>query len=500
MTESTPNQPSPGGGKPKSRASERVPPGGFQSPKGTRDFYPREMLVRRYITDAWRRTSLRHGFDEIDGPTFELADLYTVKSGDGILSELFSFRREGGEDLYALRPEFTPTLARLYAARAKQLPQPTKWFCVPSFFRAERPQRGRLREFFQWNCDVIGGEDLYGADAEVVGVAAAALSELGLESQHATARFSNRQALDRMLQGSFSVAAELIPAVHALMDKAAKMPAKELVEAALRAGLSEVQARFISAPGSDEQTRAIGGDVAVQALRAAFEASGLSAWTALDTTIVRGLAYYTGTVFEIIAEGERAVAGGGRYDGLIELFGGPPTPACGFGMGDVVLGNLLSDKGLIPEGRDMVEAVSRPMPVRPDVFVVASPNDRCADAVVPLVARLRRGVERERYVQSQASSDATKRKKPWSRERFDVRPLHARRSYKATKNVGKLLADAGACFARFAAIIEHVDDAGQLAGRATLKNLDTGEQFADVPLSELGARVPRGGKPKVTPP
>ena len=129
----------------KSKASDKVPPGGFQAPKGTRDFYPRDMLLRRYITDAWRRTALRHGFDEIDGPTFENAALYTVKSGDGILSELFSFTREGGDDLYALRPEFTPTLARMYAARAKQLPQPTKWFCVPSFFRAERPQRGRLR-------------------------------------------------------------------------------------------------------------------------------------------------------------------------------------------------------------------------------------------------------------------------------------------------------------------------------------------------------------------
>ena len=128
----------------------------FQNPRGTRDFYPEDQLVKRYITDCWRRTSLRHGFDEIDGPTFEYLDLYTVKSGQGIISELFSFKRSGGKTDYALRPEFTPTLARMYAARARQLPVPVKWFSVCNYFRAEKPQRGRLREFMQWNCDVIG--------------------------------------------------------------------------------------------------------------------------------------------------------------------------------------------------------------------------------------------------------------------------------------------------------------------------------------------------------
>lgn len=148
----------------------KVDPRSIGSPKGTRDFYPEDLLRRRYITEVWRAVSIRHGFEEIDGPTFEHSELYAVKSGEGILGELFqAFSgkaedereqvRETGNAPFALRPEFTPTLARMYAARAKQLPKPVRWFCVPNFFRAEKPQRGRLREFMQWNVDVIGGEE-----------------------------------------------------------------------------------------------------------------------------------------------------------------------------------------------------------------------------------------------------------------------------------------------------------------------------------------------------
>lgn len=206
---------------------------------------------------------------------------------------------------------------------------------------------------------------------------------------------------------------------------------------------------------------------------ASAEQGNLQDWLRFDLRVVRGLAYYTGTVFEVIAEGERAVAGGGRYDNLIELFGGPPTPACGFGMGDAVLGNLLEDRKLIPEGREMLEALSRPMPLRPDVFVIASPNPGCEEQIVPTVARLRRGEESEKFKQGEC--------KPWSVERHSVPPLHARRSYKATKNVGKLLADAGACHARFAAIIESPET-------CTLKNLDSGQQTS-VALADLAKHL-----------
>ena len=493
----------------KSKASDKVPPGGFQAPKGTRDFYPRDMLLRRYITDAWRRTALRHGFDEIDGPTFENAALYTVKSGDGILSELFSFTREGGDDLYALRPEFTPTLARMYAARAKQLPQPTKWFCVPSFFRAERPQRGRLREFFQWNCDVIGGEDtedLLRSDSEVIATAVSALQSLGIASQDASVHIGDRVTVAQLLD-LVNLPQRYVSDALKLLDRRGKLKEEdferecrgillnysafsqrslELVEEVNSHLFSRAKSEiWIAAPFHSNKSAGVNMEL-LDFLALQLQREIGSEWFRFDFSLARGLAYYTGTVFEVIAEGERAVAGGGRYDNLIELFGGPPTPACGFGMGDVVLGNLLSDKGLVPEGKDLVEALSRPMPVRPDVFVVASPNDKCDEAVVPLVARLRRGVESERY--TQGGSDAPR---PWSRERYDVQPLHARRSYKSTKNVGKLLADAGSCFARYAAIIERVEDVAALEGRCTLKNLDTGEQTADVPLRELGSRVAR---------
>jgi histidyl-tRNA synthetase len=495
----------------------------IQSPKGTRDFYPREMLVRRYITDAWRRTALRHGFDEIDGPTFESAELYAVKSGEGILSEMFGVfsgkdpedveRVKAGAPPLGLRPEFTPTLARMYAARAKQLPQPTKWFCVSNFFRAEKPQRGRLREFFQWNCDVIGGEDKASGDAEVIATAIAMLDTTGLGPHDAKANYYDRRALLHYAK-FMGLSDSQVPALLDLVDRKAKLSAEALRElgASLRlpddlvaaiAHSASVKWTLSTAQIKEHAHTTLGQSEGIELLAPlvnALEQTGLisldpaSSWCKYNSSIVRGLAYYTGTVFEVIAEGERAVAGGGRYDNLIELFGGPPTAACGFGMGDVVLANLLNDRGLMPEGRDLVEALCEPMPVRPDVFVVASPNERCDEAVTPLVARMRRGVETERYVQSQSASDAAARMKPWDKVRYaagegGVRPLHARRSYKATKNVGKLLADAGSCFARWAAIVERVEDVAALEGVCTLKNMETQEQRADVPLRDVGRIV-----------
>jgi histidyl-tRNA synthetase len=475
------------------------------SPTGTRDFYPQDMLLRRYITDAWRRTALRHGFDEIDGPTFESADLYKVKSGEGILGEMFgvysgkspddveSVKR--GEPPYGLRPEFTPTLARMYAARAKQLPQPTKWFCVSNFFRAERPQRGRLREFFQWNCDVIGGEDKAGADVDVIECALSLLANTGLSHTEVKAKYSSRSY--------FAVAFS-----HCGVPEDKRGEMMNIIDASGKVSLEATRASMIKAcgesigvavfsflflghaghaiPNADALAAAEQSQISLADMHSiahALNARGLRDWCEIDAKIVRGLAYYTGTVFEVIAEGERAVAGGGRYDNLIELFGGPPTPACGFGMGDVVLANLLADRGLVPEGRDLLAALSQPMPVRPDVFVIASPNEHCDAAVVPLVARLRRGAESKRYAQGEL--------KPWAAGRYTVPPMHARRSYKATKNVGKLLADANGCHARFAVIIERYEPAsGQaLEGHATLKDLDTQAQHEHVPLTEIGTRI-----------
>ena len=428
----------------------------FQSPKGTRDFYPAEMAVRRRIEAAWRDASVAFGFDEIDGPTFEHLELYTAKSGEGIVNELFSFRRAGGSDDYALRPEFTPTLARMAAARAAQLPVPIKWFAVPNFFRAERPQRGRLREFYQWNVDLLGAEGP-AIDAEVIGVAVAALARLGLTHTDVRVKISHRVAAAKLVR-ALGVAEESVAGSFELLDRRDKMPPEEFTKRAAALGLAgDALARFESAVrtrvqvGEDLGVLASAAGIAADelgelaALRDALVAADLAPWCEFDLGIVRGLAYYTGTVFEIheASGGERAIAGGGRYDGLVELFGGPKTPAMGFGMGDVVLGLVLADRGLLPkDGNELLP--------RPDAFVVSA-GEPAADAELPrLVARLR--------------ADG----------------FHVRHSYKATRNVGKLLADASKQRARFAVIL-----GAELAdGRAMLKDLASGEQ-RPVALAEL---------------
>ncbi len=465
---------------PRLRRAAAYPPGmskpsssqqhALQAPTGTRDFYPAELNRLRYIQKAWRDASIRHGFDEIDGPTFEHLELYTIKSGEGIVSELFSFQRAGGERTYALRPEFTPTLARMYAAKANALPKPTKWFWMQNCFRAERPQRGRLREFGQWNVDLIGvpeGKTYQAAlDVEVIAVAVDMLRSLGLTPRDIRVKLGHRDEIRTRLQ-RYGVPESLFEPTFALLDSRPKITSEEYQRRATTLGLPEPVIRFFdpqsreivrldedpnSLPLSAEdrryliQKRSTPGDLFYE-----LERAGLTEWCEFDNMIVRGLAYYTGLVFEIheATGAERAIAGGGRYDNLIELFGGPPTPAVGFGMGDVVLSLVLQDKGLMPSDEEIADRLG----LRPDVFVVSSGSDAADAAVAPLVARLRR------------------------------EGLHARRSYKTTRNIGKLLKDAASARARFAAIIE------QDGATATVKDLDSGEQGRPVPLEQVAAAV-----------
>lgn len=463
--------------------------GSIMAPKGTRDLYPEDLLRQRYITEAWRRVSIRHGFEEIAGPTFEMLDLYKKKSGEGIVSELFSFRRSGGEDDYALRPEFTPTLARMYAARAASLPSPCKWFTAGPYFRAEKPQRGRLREFLQWNCDVMGMESCI-ADAEILVVIEDLVGHLGMPVDSLGFRISDRKVVERALLES-GVEKSDIPKAFLFLDRMWKMPEQEWTKALGDAGLPISIAQTVENWATTMIL--IGGPMiknpvqppnqpyvpdSIRDIANLLASKGSAEFYSIDLTIVRGLAYYTGTVFELIADGERAVAGGGRYDNLIELFGGPPTPAVGFGMGDVVLGLLLEDKGLMPEGAALMEALSRrPASLRPEVFVVASEAGEAQ--VEPLLARLRRGVESEAWRERGG--------RPWDADRYcsksgGVEPMHARRSYKATKNVGKLLAEARKQHARFAVIVEDGE-------RAKVEDLDRREDVGTFGLDEVGARV-----------
>ena len=328
----------------------------FTSLPGFRDFYPEEMSLRTRIFAAWREAARRFGFDEYDGPPLEPLELYTEKSGDEIVHQLYNFEDQGGRQV-ALRPEMTPTLARMAGARARSLRKPIRWFAIPQLFRYERTQRGRLREHFQWNVDVVG-EDAVGADAEVLSVALEALRLLGLTAADVHARVNDRRLLEKLLLRA-GVPAASLGATYAAIDKLGREPMERTRErlandAALDdAVIDRVQETFgksfeqLTAPyANDDDMR-----VEIERMRSYFAAlddAGLRDFVTFDPSIVRGLAYYTGIVFEIFdRKGElRAVCGGGRYDNLLGALGGENLPAAGFGMGDVVLGELLRERGL----------------------------------------------------------------------------------------------------------------------------------------------------------
>ncbi len=427
----------------------------FQAPKGTRDYFPADMAWRRYLEDKWRRVSIRNGFEEVDGPIFESLDLYKVKSGEGIVSELFHFEDRGGREL-AIRPEFTPTLARMVAAKAASLPRPIKWFCVPNLCRAERPQRGRLREFLQWNVDVLGS-DAPVADAECIHTCVDLLAALGLTPQHVKMRISHREVVRSILQ-LLGVSDEKMLGAFELLDRREKMPHEEFVEAAVELGLDaprverfeQMCRRRYPAGDAHHLARSVGAGEEHMDVLAELDREltnfGIADWCEYDLGIVRGLAYYTGTVFEVheVSGAERAMAGGGRYDKLIELMGGPTMPAVGFGMGDVVLSLVLHDKGLVPA--NVMPAV--------DAFVLAA-DDSQRSRVGPIVAELRRA------------------------------GLHARFTYRSTTNVGKLLKEAERCGAAHAVILDARTADERVAG---VKNLASGEQ-TDVKLSELAMHL-----------
>jgi len=325
---------------------------------GFRDFYPDELARRAHIFQAWRAVARRYAFVEYDGPPLEPLDLYTRKSGDEIVAQLYNFTDKGGREV-ALRPEMTPTFARMVGARANALRKPVRWFSIPQLFRYERAQRGRLREHYQLNVDIVG-ESSELADAELLGAAIDIMRELGLTAVDVRARVSDRRLLGGILT-TLGVTEGQIPAVYAVVDKIARQPREVSAEKLTAAGLTPTQvervlglaagttfdavrAEFGSAPAAAEHVERFGRYLEH------LEALGFGAWVDLDLSIVRGLAYYTGIVFELFdAKGElRAICGGGRYDTLLKSLGGTDLPALGFGMGDVVLGELLADRGLFP--------------------------------------------------------------------------------------------------------------------------------------------------------
>ena len=313
---------------------------------GFRDFYPEDLSLRNHIFATWRSVAGRYGFEEYDGPPLESLELYTQKSGDEIVQQLYAFRDKGDRDV-ALRPEMTPTLARMVAARAQALKKPIRWFSIPQLFRYERQQRGRLREHFQLNMDIIGEAGPL-ADAELMAAAVDIMRALGLGPGDVQLRVSDRRVLKHLLV-SRGVADAQLPSAFAVIDRSERVPKNVLEEMLRDAGFGkrESAAVFDVATLRGQDALEAAGDAAEplgQAVQA-VAAMGLGEYVCIDLTIVRGLAYYTGIVFELFdaKKALRAIAGGGRYDGLLDL------PALGFGMGDVVLGELLKERGVAPK-------------------------------------------------------------------------------------------------------------------------------------------------------
>jgi histidyl-tRNA synthetase len=337
-----------------------------QALPGFRDFYPDELALRNHIFATWREVARRYGFQEYDGPPLEPLELYTDKSGAEIVQQLYAFEDKGGRKV-ALRPEMTPTLARMVGAHAQALKKPIRWFSIPQLFRYERQQRGRLREHFQLNMDILGETSAL-ADAELIAAAIDIMRALGLTQTDVKARVSDRRVLRALLLGRGITEAQLPTAFEAI-DKSERVPQEAFAEILAKAAIGKREADAVSEiaalRGLDAVAAALGkvpgGEAAGEPLRqavAALEAMGLGDFVAVDLTIVRGLAYYTGIVFELFDTGKslRAICGGGRYDGLLKVLGGVDLPALGFGMGDVVLGELLKARGPADQASTKLDA------------------------------------------------------------------------------------------------------------------------------------------------
>jgi histidyl-tRNA synthetase len=328
--------------------------------KGFRDFYPEEMAARREVLDTVGSTARRYGFREVGTPALERVQMYVDKSGEEIVDELYTFEDKGGRDV-ALTPELTPTVARMVVARGQELSKPIKWVSTRPFWRYEQVQQGRFREFYQTNVDVFGSAEPV-ADAEVLAVAADALTNLGLSAEEFEFRVSHRDILGGLLASMADDGGEVdVREAIRAVDKSAKVERNEYYDLLHDAGLSYDEARefddLLSSQDLDALVDFAGTDrvdEAVENLRAVLDAAadlGVREFCTLSLETARGLDYYTGVVFECFdttGSVSRAVFGGGRYDDLIESFGGQPTPAVGVALGDATLQLLCERAGVWP--------------------------------------------------------------------------------------------------------------------------------------------------------
>lgn len=327
-------------------------------PRGTRDFYPEQMEARNALFSVWREVAVSHGFVEYDTSILEHEDLYVIKSGQEILDQLYGFADKSGRRV-ALRPEMTPSLARMIAARGPALPKPLKWFSIAQCFRYERMAKGRKREHYQWNLDIVGVPEVT-AEAEVLAAAVSAMEKLGLGDRDVVVRLSHRGLIASLFR-VLEIAEDLWPVLFGLIDKRGKESDETLWNQLRQLSVPELRLRelwklldekdldvlgtfLIRGGGETDSTDELG------RLLGLLEVYGIGRYCEISPSIVRGLPYYTGTVFECFdrARRFRAVFGGGRYDRLLELFGAGRLPAVGLGFGDVVIQEILEAKGIRP--------------------------------------------------------------------------------------------------------------------------------------------------------
>src|SRR5437763_5816306 len=342
----------------------------MQKLPGFRDFLPDDCAVRNYIFSRWREVARRYGFVEWDGPILEPTELYTKKSGAEIVGQLFNFTDKGEREV-ALRPELTPTLARVIAAHEREFKKPLKWFSIGRFFRHEKQQRGRLREHFQLNCDIVG-ENALGADVELVALCIDVLRALGLTEKDVVVRISDREFWTDFLQQN-GVPSDRWDELLQVIDKSGR-ESPENTRAKFGTLADPVFAILRDGGKSEKLERLVDGLCALR----------LADFVTVDVGIVRGLAYYTGIVFEVFdrAGKLRAIAGGGRYDNLIQQLSDSAVsmPALGFAMGDVVLGEMIREHG---NSREKIQqAITAEHKI--DIYIVIAKEERRADALAQI--------------------------------------------------------------------------------------------------------------------
>ncbi len=358
----------------------------FAAPRGMRDFYPEDWRAREALFAIWRATAERYGFEGWDAPVVETMELLERKAGEEISEQIYSFVDKSDRRL-ALRPELTPSLARMIIARQGALVFPLKWSAIGQCFRYERMTRGRKREHYQWNLDIVGEESVI-AEAEVIGAAVVALHAMGLNETHFKVRVGSRAVLAELFAGS-GIAAEHFMACCLALDKRGKIDDGEVAQLLAGEGLDTPNVdrvfELLAIHSLDQVAERLGEDSpAIRQLRdlyAAAETLGFGKFLQFDLGVIRGLGYYTGIVFEAFdtAGKFRAIFGGGRYDSLLAALGGEKMPCVGLGFGDVVVQELLADLGIVPGGGRKVDCA------------VGYMNDDCRALAIRAAAKLRAG-------------------------------------------------------------------------------------------------------------